>query len=68
MHSVWLKTLFDRRRAMMGWTIGFIVLTTAIVSIYPSVRDSPELDQLMERLPDAMKAFIGERSLTSPVS
>lgn len=65
--SVWSKTLFDRRRALLWWSVGFVLLTTAILSIYPSVRDSPELDQLTQRLPEALKAFIGERSLTSPV-
>ena len=67
MTSVWSKTLFDRRRAMFWWGLGFVVLTAAIISIYPSVRNSPELDELTERLPDALKALIGERSLTSPV-
>lgn len=67
MGSVWSKTLFDRRRAIFWWSLGFVLLTTAIVSIYPSVRDSPELDELTERLPAGLKALIGERSLTSPV-
>jgi len=67
MRSVWSKTLFDRRRAIFWWSLGFVLLTTAIVSIYPSVRDSPELDELTRRLPAGLKALIGERSLTSPV-
>ena len=67
MGSVWSKTLFDRRRAIFWWSLGFVLLTTAIISIYPSVRDSPELDELTRRLPAGLKALIGERSLTSPV-
>ncbi|HYI46463.1 MAG TPA: ABC transporter permease subunit [Actinomycetota bacterium] len=67
MGSVWSKTLFDRRRALIWWGIGFIVLTAGIISIFPSVRNSPELDKLTEELPAALKSLIGERSLTSPI-
>lgn len=67
MRSVLTKTLFDRRRSLLWWGVGFALLITAIISIYPSVRNSPELDELTRRLPAGLKALIGERSLTSPV-
>ena len=67
MTSVWLKTLFDRRRALFWWGAGIVALATAIISIYPSVRDSPEIDEFTRRLPAGLRALIGERSLTSPV-
>jgi ABC-2 type transport system permease protein len=65
--SVWTKTLFDRRRALMWWSVGLVLLAAAVISIYPSVRNSPEIDEFTRRLPVGLKALIGERSLTSPV-
>lgn len=67
MRSILSKTLFDRRWSLLWWGVGFALLTTAIISIYPSVRNSPEVDELTRRLPAGLKALIGERSLTSPV-
>jgi ABC-2 type transport system permease protein len=67
MNSVWKKTLFDRRRALMWWSLGLVLLVAAVISIYPSVRSSPEIDEFTQRLPEGLKALIGERSLTSPV-
>jgi len=66
-HSVWSKTLFDRRRAIVWWGLGFVLLATVVTALYPSIKNSPELDRLVERLPAGFRALIGERSLTSPV-
>jgi ABC-2 type transport system permease protein len=53
-----LKTLRDARRALAWWSIGLVGLTALMVAVYPAVRDDPELDRLVERYPEALKAFV----------
>ena len=69
LRSVFLKTLRDRRRALMWWGIGLIALTLYTVLFYPSVRDLPELNQILEQAPEALlKLLVGEiTDFTSPV-
>ncbi|MGH2805799.1 MAG: ABC transporter permease subunit [Actinomycetota bacterium] len=65
--SVLSKTLYDRRRALIGWSLGFIIFTLMTMAIYPSIRETRELDQLVDRLPEAIRNLVGDRSLTSPI-
>jgi ABC-2 type transport system permease protein len=67
MSSVWRKSLFERRRSLMWWSIGLLLFVLMTVSLYPTVRDSPGMDDLLDELPAAFKAFVGERSFTSPL-
>jgi peptidoglycan/LPS O-acetylase OafA/YrhL len=32
--SVWTKTLFDRRRALMWWSLGLVLLAAAVISFF----------------------------------
>lgn len=58
LRSVLLKSLRDRRRSFAWWTLGLVGLVTLMVAVYPTVRDNPELDKLVEEYPEALKAFI----------
>jgi ABC-2 type transport system permease protein len=60
------KTLRDGRRSLLWWFLGLAGLTIVTVATYPAVRDMPGLDQLLEGLPDALLALIGETELLSP--
>ena len=65
-----LKTLRDMRRATCWWSLGFVALTALMVAAYPSVRDNPDLNKMVEDYPDAFKAFLGlgeNVDYTSPV-
>ncbi|MDP2662657.1 MAG: ABC transporter permease subunit [Dehalococcoidia bacterium] len=69
LRNVFLKTLRDRRRALLWWGIGLLGLVLYTLLFYPTVRDSAaELNKLMEEMPAALKAmFVGEMSdFTSP--
>jgi ABC-2 type transport system permease protein len=70
LHNAFLKTLRDMRRAICWWSLGLIAMTALMIAVYPSVRDNPELDKLVEDYPDAFKAFFGlgaNVDYTSPV-
>ena len=58
LRNVYLKTLRDRRRSLIGWSIGFTVLAAYTSAVYPSIRDSAEdLAGLVDRLPEAIRAL-----------
>jgi ABC-2 type transport system permease protein len=58
LNSVLLKSLHDLRRGFAWWSLGLVGLVAMMVSVYPTVRDSPELNRLVEDYPEALKAFI----------
>ena len=66
--SVLAKSLRDLRRGFAWWTIGLVGYVALIVSVYPTIRDNPDLNALVESYPDALKAFIafgGQLDFTS---
>lgn len=58
LRDVFLKTLRDTRRAVLWWSLGLVGLTAMMVAVYPTVRDNPDLNELVEDYPEALKAFI----------
>jgi ABC-2 type transport system permease protein len=59
LRNAFLKTLRDARRAIAWWTLGLAAMTALMIAVYPSVRDNPDLNKLVEDYPDAFKAFFG---------
>lgn len=59
LRDAFLKTLRDGRRAIAWWTLGLVAMTALMVAAYPSVRDNPNLNKMVEDYPDAFKAFLG---------
>jgi ABC-2 type transport system permease protein len=53
------RGLLDHRRALLGWCLGVTGYTLLTTSIFPSFKGSPDLNQLVERYPDALKALFG---------
>jgi ABC-2 type transport system permease protein len=58
LRSVFAKSLRDVRRSFLWWSVGIVGLVAMIVAVYPSVRDNPGLNKLVEDYPEALKAFI----------
>ncbi len=56
--SVFAKSLRDLRRSFVGWSLGLVGYVALIVSVFPTVRDNPDLNKLVESYPEALKAFI----------
>ena len=59
LRSVFAKTLRDRRRGAIGWSVGLVALVAVIAAYWPSVRDSPELQAFARDLPEALRALVG---------
>jgi ABC-2 type transport system permease protein len=56
--SVLSKTLWDRRRSFAWWTLGLVGLVALMTAVYPTIRDNPEMNRLVDEYPEALKAFI----------
>ena len=58
LRNVFLKTLADARRALVWWSLGLIGMAALMIAVYPTVRDNPDLNEMVQDYPEALKAFI----------
>jgi ABC-2 type transport system permease protein len=58
LRNVFTKTLHDLRRSFAWWSVGLVGLVAMMVAVYPTVRDNPSLNRLVQDYPEALKAFI----------
>lgn len=59
LRSIAGKTVFDSRRSMIGWMIGTAAAAGLVIAIYPIIRDTPEILDLLESYPEAMLELFG---------
>lgn len=53
------KGIFDSRRTMIGWGLGMAAAAGLVVGLYPVIRDSPEIVDLLESYPEALLELFG---------
>ncbi|HEX6871516.1 MAG TPA: ABC transporter permease subunit [Micromonosporaceae bacterium] len=53
--NVYVKSLRDQRRALLGWSIGIIALVVLEAALWPSIRDMPDLREFLKNYPEAMR-------------
>lgn len=58
LRNTFLKTLRDTRRALVWWSLGLIGTAALMIAVYPTVRDNPDLNKMVQDYPEALKAFI----------
>ena len=56
-----------RRKALVGFTAGLVLYVLVVVALYPSFKNSSELDNLTKNSPGVAALFGISGSLTSPV-
>jgi ABC-2 type transport system permease protein len=67
LRNVFLKTLRDHRRSLIGWTIGVTAFTLFILAFYPTIRESgDQFNELLRTLPPALRAISGRVADLSP--
>lgn len=59
LRSVAGKTLRDARRGFVLWSAGLVGVVALMISVWPTVRDDPSLNDFVRRYPDALKNMIG---------
>jgi len=62
------QALRERRRSLLWWTLGLVLLIAVTVAFYPSIRDDPALSDYAKDLPESLRALFagGELDLASP--
>jgi ABC-2 type transport system permease protein len=59
LRSVALKTLHDYRRSLAWWGLGVVAFIALYAAIYPTVQDLPDVQELFDSYPEALRAFFG---------
>lgn len=57
--SVFSKTMWDRRRSIIWWTIGSMAMTAWVVAVYPVLRDSADMQSFVDRISPEIMAIAG---------
>lgn len=57
LRSVWLKTLYDQRRALLAWTVSLVLLVAMYVAIWPSIKNEPAMSDFLNRMPEAFRSL-----------
>jgi len=59
LRSVFGKTVWERRRVMVWWMLGFVGLTLLTVAFWPTLRDQSDLADFLESFPRGLLALFG---------
>jgi ABC-2 type transport system permease protein len=61
LRNIVLKTLRDRRRSLLFWGLGLVVLAVVLILFYPVIRDATFISDYLESFPEEFLAlFAGE--------
>ncbi|MBN1285235.1 MAG: ABC transporter permease subunit [Anaerolineae bacterium] len=58
--AVFIKTLKDARRGIIGWGIVMAMLAAYIILLYPFLNEMEGIQQMLENLPPIFQGFLGE--------
>src|SRR3990167_9610802 len=58
LRSIFAKTLYEKRWAMLWWSLAMVVTTVLIVVLFPTFKDS--FGQSLQNVPESMKSILGE--------
>lgn len=65
--NVFMKSLWEQRRSLVWWSVGFFALIFITVLFYPSVSELTEINALLGDDDSVMRAFVGSvADMTSP--
>lgn len=63
--SIFLKSMYDARRGLAGWSIAIAVLVLLESALWPSVRDMPNLTELYQSFPEELRKFFNLEAMTT---
>ncbi|MEV0804709.1 ABC transporter permease subunit [Kribbella sp. NPDC050281] len=55
--NVFMKSMYDARRGLIGWSIAIVALVLLESALWPSVRDMPNLTELYQSFPAELRRF-----------
>lgn len=62
---VFVQTLRDRRRSLIGWSLAIGLLALAYTAMYPAFQDM-QIDELTRNVPEAMREMFSLDEMASP--
>ena len=61
-----VRTLQDRRRALIGWSLGTVAIVAMYVALWPTVSDqAADFQKLIENYPEALNRVFGIDEITT---
>lgn len=61
------KSLRDRWKSLVAWTVGIVALVTVQMAVYPTVRDtSADWDSFVDSFPETLREIFRMQDYTSP--
>lgn len=60
MRNIYLKTLYDKRAFIFGWSLGMAFIAFLMTVFYPAFQQDNGIDQLLEALPPAFQGLVGD--------
>ena len=57
LHSVFLKTAYEQRRALVGWFAAIALLVLMYAAIWPGIRDQPSISDFLDTMPEAFRSL-----------
>ena len=67
LRSVFARNLRDQRRALVGWCGGVIAYCVLIMVMYPTIRDRPDLQRVINDYPEALRKLFAITDIATPV-
>lgn len=65
LRDIWTKTLWDQRRTLIGWAIGFALVSLVYGGFYPFAA-TPEYEDLLKSMPPGIAEAFGWDDISSP--
>jgi len=59
MSELFRRGVLDNRRGLAAWCAGVAGYSLLLAAIFPSIEGSPQLDELIQSYPDALKSLFG---------
>lgn len=60
--SIFIKTLYDKRAFIIGWTIGLAAIAALLTAFYPAMHQDGSIDALVKSMPPAFQGLVGSLS------
>ncbi|MFP3914244.1 MAG: ABC transporter permease subunit [Actinomycetota bacterium] len=65
LRDIWTKTLWDQRRALLGWAVGLLAVSLIYGGFYPFAA-TPAYGDLIANLPEGLAEAMGWSDISSP--
>ncbi|WP_432877315.1 hypothetical protein ACQPYH_28480 [Kribbella sp. CA-245084] len=63
--NVYLKSLYDARRGLTGWSIAIVALVLLESALWPSVRDMLDVKDLYQSFPEQLRKFFNLEAMAT---